>query len=214
MYVLFPSFPFPSLPSLSTAVHVLTNRINLRSDTTMQDTRVQHSLTPPIPLPWMTMQVLPTRSTSVHATTSACTIADAAPTTSPTTPFEIDRRGWYHHGFGDYPIPLAFAFYHQLKHSSFQTNLDTGLDDDDVEMDNDLELKLTYPKVSPFVYTASKILLPVDKCPPATTTITTTATIRKPKPIGDRPTGKKTNASVPRPTHPSIAYYPSKTTRI
>ena len=90
----FLSLPLPSfIFFLSTAVHVLTNQIDLRSDTTMQDTRVQHSLTPPIPLPQMTMQPLPTSSTSVRATTSACAIADAAPTTSPATPFEIDRRG-------------------------------------------------------------------------------------------------------------------------
>ena len=167
------------------------NRIDLCSDTTMQDTRVQHSLTPLIPLPRTTMQALPTSSTSVRATTSACAIADAVPTTSPATPFEIDRQGWYRHWSGDYPVPLAFAFYHQLKHSSFQTNLDAGLDDDDVEMDDDLELKLTYPEVSPFVYTASEVLLPIDKCPPATTTTSTTATIHKPKPIGDCPTGNK-----------------------
>ena len=87
------AFPFPSFCSLCITVHVLTNRTDLRSDTTMQDTRMQRSLTPSTPLPRTTMQALPTSSTSVHATTGACAIADAAPTTTRTTPFEIDRRG-------------------------------------------------------------------------------------------------------------------------
>ena len=87
------AFSFLFLASLCTAAHVLTNRTDLRSDTTMQDTRVQRSFTPSIPLPRTTMQALSASSTSVRAATSACAIADAAPTSTPTTLFKIDRRG-------------------------------------------------------------------------------------------------------------------------